>query len=67
MPIAGEIIFEVPRGAAPGLVLQLSADPVLDRRNQTIAQVDLGIDQSTVDKWLAGSAPLELTDPEVAA
>jgi len=67
VPVAGEIIFEVPRDAVAGLVLQVSADQILDRRNQTIAQVDLGLGQSTVDKWLAAPEPLELADPEVAA
>jgi hypothetical protein len=66
IPVSGEIVFEVPRDAAAGLVLQLSADQILDRRNQTIAQVELGIGQSTVDAWLSGGEPLELTGPEVA-
>jgi len=67
IPVTGEILFEVPRDAAAGLALQLSVDQILDRRNQTIAQVDLGIGQSMVDTWLRGAEPLELTDPEVAA
>lgn len=67
IPVVGEIVFEIPRDAGPGLVLQMSDDPNLDLRNQTIAQVDLGVDQSSVNTWLSTKEPLEVTTPEVAA
>jgi hypothetical protein len=67
IPVTTEILFEIPRDAGPGLAMQLSANEVLDNRNQTIAQVDLGIDRSMVDGWLAEPEPLELKAAEVVA
>jgi hypothetical protein len=67
IPVVGEIIFEIPRDAGPGLVLRVAEDLNLDNRNQTIAQVDLALDQPTVDGWLAAPEPLELAPLEVAS
>lgn len=65
IPKTGEVAFEVPKGAAAGLSIQLSSDSLDGNENQTAAEIDLGIDEAKVTTWLANSAPLELHPPEV--
>lgn len=68
IPVQGDLLFEVPRDAAPGLKVQLSSD--FWRRqnlNQTVIQVDLGISQATVTGWLSARTPLKVAEPKVKA
>ena len=68
VPIQGEIMFEVPRDAAAGLRFQLSSQLwVRENLNQTVVEVDLGIDQAKVTGWLAVREPLKYADPRVKA
>ena len=65
LPVQGEMAFELSSAAAAGSTLQLCPDYVNDGRNQTIAEISLGIDQAAVTKWLAVNDPIELDLAEV--
>lgn len=65
--VKGELVFEVPPTGALDLALQLGNDQVLTGEfdNETLAQIDLAIDQAHVTTWLAESDSLVLTTPEL--
>lgn len=56
IPAQGEMVFEVPVGAAPGLAIQLSSGR-LGVRMDALAEISLGIDRATVEGWRAATAP----------
>ena len=66
IPTEGDLVFEVPRDSATGLVVRLSPDLIGRQHNQQrVIEVDLGIDQADVDRWLSGNQPVPTSDPEV--
>jgi hypothetical protein len=64
-PVRGEYVYEVPASALNGLVMQLSKDGVFEKSNQTVAQLDLGVDSATAGRWRAESGPLEVAPIKV--
>jgi hypothetical protein len=67
VPITGDLLFEVPRDAAPGLKVRLSSELwARQNLNQTVVQVDLGISQATVTTWLSARS-LVVAEPKVKA
>jgi hypothetical protein len=66
VPVQGEMAFELANAAAPGSRLQLSPeDHLLIGGNETVTEINLGIDEATVAKWLAEKSPIELDLAEV--
>jgi hypothetical protein len=66
VPVQGEMAFELPNAAAPGSRLRFSPeDHVLIGGNETITEINLGIDEATVARWLAEKSPIELDLAEV--
>jgi hypothetical protein len=66
IPVRGEYTFELPRVALDGgLILQLSKDPVFGGSNQTVVEIDLGVDPAAAARWLAEPGPLEVASTKV--
>jgi hypothetical protein len=65
IPITGDIVFEVPRNAAVGLVIHLTTSFGLSDDYRMEAAIDLRITQSTLDGWLSEREQIEVRDPEV--
>lgn len=66
IPIEGEMIFEVPRDAVPDAHLRLFNALVGDPNYQTMVDVDLGLDEATLDAWIADPEPLRVAQLEVS-
>jgi hypothetical protein len=66
IPIEGDIAFEVPQDALPGLVLHVSGQAFVEANYEAVAEVDLGIDGATATKWADEPRRLAMKLPVVS-
>ena len=65
IPIAGEMLFEVPTAAAiDGLTLRLSTYGA-GNYHQVMTEIPLNITESQVSEWFRNTQPLKQMQPEV--
>jgi hypothetical protein len=66
IPVAGELLFEVPTSAAiGGLTLRLSTYPYGSNSHQVVTEIPLTITEAQISAWFANTEPLKPMPPEV--
>ena len=66
IPVAGELLFEVPTSAAiSGLTLRLSTYPYGTNSHQVVTEIPLTITEAQVSAWFRNTEPLRPMQPEV--
>jgi hypothetical protein len=66
IPVAGELLFEVPTTAATGgLTLRLSTFPYGTNSHQVVTEIPLTITEAQVSEWFRNTQPLKPMQPEV--
>jgi hypothetical protein len=65
IPVEMDVVFEVPRDAVPDSHLRVNDEKGLDVKNHTVADVDLGLDERSLQGFLANDGPVQVEAMEV--
>lgn len=65
IPVEVDVVFEVPRDAVPDAHLRVNNNKGLDLDNHTMADVDLGLDEESLRRFLANDEPVRVEATEV--